>query len=358
MRTQNNQLLNRVGLLIWVFWLYRCELSRFIVITLSLGMILLTSEQEFLAKVEELIAQRLTSPGQEPSLQKIAADLCLSKTAKRVRPVLCYKFARLLDVPIDNNLVCIAVAAEFVHAASLLHDDVIDESEKRRGRPTANKMHGNSLAVLSGNFVLTEALTLLQVYDRILTDKLVEVVRHMSTAAMTEIQSRGHVNLSLSGWRKMAIGKTGALFSWCGFATAAIGVEPQYFDLLWRIGSHVGLLFQMADDIKDFCGDNNTKDICRDIRNKEPSFPVIVTIEQNPAIRTHFQEHFQNEYLSEQQVIFLRDLVLTSAGFHDALRMMQGEIEAIKLLLAPWGSHGCYDEAIEFVDSFVNKRMT
>lgn len=314
-----------------------------------------TSEQEFLAKVEELIVIRLSSEEKELTLKQIGADLCLSKTAKRVRPLLCYKFANLLDVPIDDSLITIAVAAEFIHAASLLHDDVIDESDKRRGRPTANKTHGNSLAVLSGNFLLTEALTLLSFYDRALTDKVVEAVRHMSVAAMTEIESRGHVNLPLDGWRKMAVGKTGALFSWCGFATAAIGMKPEYFDVLWRVGSHVGLLFQMADDIKDFSGDHNTKDICRDIRNKEPSFPLIVAMEEDPVIKAHFKECFEAKTISLQQVTFLRDLVLSSRALKTAKDLMSKEGEIIKTLLEPWTARSPYQETLQFFGNFAGE---
>lgn len=310
----------------------------------------MTIEQEFLKSTNQMIELRLADAGTKTvSLAGIAAHLCLAPNAKRVRPRLCFLYSQLLQNT-GSDVIRLAVASEFIHTASLLHDDVIDDSQMRRGQETANRVYGNSLAVLSGNFLLTEAFKVIEDLDKVLSDKALMVVREMSLASMSEILVRGTMDLDLVGWRKMAIGKTGALFSWCGFAAAILAKKPEAGELLWRVGSHVGQIFQMADDLKDFGGDQKLKDICRDIKNREPSLPVILAGFLDPSIKQKFATAFAEDCLNEATVMTLRELIYTSGAIAATKELMLSEMQSIKTLLEPFNGIGPHQEMMQWLD--------
>ena len=245
-------------------------------------------------------------------MDTVGSHLCISGQAKRARPLLCLYFHWLFEDSVKEDYVDLAVTAEFIHAASLLHDDVVDEARMRRGKISANALFGNTKAVLGGDYLLSEAFSLLRPFDRDFLDKAIDVVRQMTIAALIEVDARGRMGLSESGWNDMARGKTGVLFSWCGYAAGAFVKKSKDKELLWSLGEHIGLIFQMVDDLKDFSGDRLLKDPCSDIRNKEPSLPVILAAQSSSSINDRFEQYYALEELSDDQVEHLHSLVLKS----------------------------------------------
>ncbi len=294
-------------------------------------------ETTYLTDINKLISQRLLPLGTNDDtaifgsneLHLASRYLCVSDHSKRARPLLCLYFHWLFKKEVDKNFLCIGVAAEFIHAASLLHDDIVDEADLRRGKNSVNREFGNAKAVLAGDFLLTEAFELLRDFDRALIDNAIVVVRDMTRSAMMELNTRGRCDVSPNCLRSISVGKTGALFAWCGFAAARFCNQPQAAQHLWEIGERIGFIFQLADDIKDFHGDQNLKDVCRDIRNRELSLPMLLACEENESLRCDFAGAFRDDDISAETAFRLKDQVLATTGVSRARAMMLAELDIV-----------------------------
>ena len=212
-----------------------------------------------------------------------ARHLCLAKQAKRARPRLVHMFGVAIDAPADP-LADVAVAAEFIHSASLMHDDVIDHGTMRRNQQTVNTRWDNLTAVLSGDVLLSEAIYGLRRWHRCVTEEALQLVANMSRAAMMEAHVRTKTDVSIDQWRYIAEGKTGEMFQWCGRATGWVANNESATKHFGEFGRRFGVAFQMADDLKDLLGGNIGKDRFADIRNANPSYPIIIATQRSPAL--------------------------------------------------------------------------
>lgn len=310
-------------------------------------------ERDFLREINALIDDRLKPIGGdemsrsgENLLSLACRHLCVSDHAKRARPLLSLYYHWMFSEQVAIDFTHIGVAAEFIHAASLLHDDIIDEADRRRGKSSANRLFGNATSVLAGDYLLTEAFDLLRPFHRSLSDQAILVVREMTKAAILEINYRGDTDLSVHAWRAIARGKTGVLFSWCGFAAGHCCNNQEASLRLWEVGERIGIIFQLADDLKDFDGDQNLKDVCRDIRNQEPSLPIILAIESDSSIKQRFSEAFAGSAIDEQVVSDLRDMVVNSGAIAKTRALMLRELDQVMTALSVYeGTKGkaCLD---------------
>lgn len=272
-------------------------------------------------------------------LRSAAEHLCLERTrhpgAKRVRPRLVWAFAHCLErVPEEEDLLRVAVSAELIHSASLLHDDVVDQGQTRRGRPTANTRWGNAAAVLAGDMLLTRALSGLPSAPGSLASSAVETVAAMTEAAMAEVEARGHLELTTVHWQSIAAGKTGALFAWCGSAAAQLGGDERAVDCLARCGSGLGRAFQLADDLIDLEGWSSGKDGCADLRNQEVSYPLLAAAEI-PELRKAI-EGLWAAGCPEEQLAEVGRQIAQSAVTARALREFEQEVDLALEALGPY----------------------
>lgn len=205
-------------------------------------------------------------------LSQTSAHLCMAPYAKRVRPLLVSYFAEALNIPL-KDIMGIATASELIHSASLLHDDVIDNADMRRGKSSVNSQWSNSVAVLSGNHLLALAFEQLGDYPPIITKEAISVVSQMTGAAILELQMRGKTDITLSDWQRMCIGKTGSLFGFCGTAVALFADNEEARKAFLQCGHHIGQVFQLVDDLHD---------LKEDQVNLEASFPRIMTLIGTP----------------------------------------------------------------------------
>lgn len=241
------------------------------------------TQEHFLEAVQTRIEQVLAENDQpQPNsaflLSAVARHLCLTKNAKRIRPLLTHWFGNALGVE-PLKLVDAAVACELIHSASLLHDDVVDNASARRGSLSANAKWSNSVAVLSGNYVLAIAFDLLGSYPGSVTRDGILTVKEMTKAAIAEIEVRSRVDTEVATWKEIAMGKTGALFGLCGLIGARVAENQDAGARAVRLGKHIGMVFQMNDDIIDITDASGLKDRYSDIINKEPSLPLIFASE-------------------------------------------------------------------------------
>jgi heptaprenyl diphosphate synthase len=245
--------------------------------------------ERFLAEVERRLATAFEGPanGAEHApgasvLEEAARHLCLADGAKRTRPRLVQLFGRAVEAPLDVT-VDVAVSAELIHAASLLHDDVVDEGSQRRGQPTANRVWGNLAAVLAGDLILSRAIQRLLRWPTPVSEGALAVVVEMSCAAITEAERRYQAPVSARTWRAIAEGKTGALLGWCGQATALVAEDEGAAKRFAACGRHLGIAYQLADDIWDFEGLKG-KDPLQDLKNGNPSYVLARACELDPTL--------------------------------------------------------------------------
>lgn len=298
------------------------------------------AEEKFVGLMEERLTQVLCPKGNDAlakgagRLMDVGRHLCVADNAKRVRPLFMFWLSHgLHDASV--RMIDAAIAGELLHSASLLHDDVIDNASFRRGKPSANAHWSNSVAVLSGNYLIAIAFELLQNYDDILTKTAIQTIAHMTKAAMMEIEIRGRTDLSMAEWRQIASGKTGALFAWCGFAAAMCAKRPDLARDFHACGDHIGVAFQMADDLKDLTCTRGLKDRFNDIFNKEPSYPMIEAF-KDVRIKQLFEEKWQAS-MTEEDAQHLGSVLLetsivetTQAALKEEIASAMVHLEAIK----------------------------
>lgn len=214
-----------------------------------------------------------------------AARHLLSMPGKRLRPLCVLLAGRLGDRPFDRPLQDAAVACELVHAATLLHDDVIDVADVRRGVPAARVVYGNAISVLAGDHLLVTALRLVR--GEALRDALTDVVSELVDAEVAQLARRGRFVPDRAAWLATARGKTASLFRFCLWAGGTLaGLPPRTTATLARLGEAVGLAFQVIDDVLDLEGDPAVtgKEIGVDLREGKLTWPLILAAERAPAV--------------------------------------------------------------------------
>src|SRR5450631_1326574 len=240
---------------------------------------LTAAASEFLRATEDRLGQVLTRAGSgvaaSDTLGNAARHLCIGGGGKRLRPLMVHLFGRAVGAP-PASLLHVGVAAELVHSASLLHDDVVDQGMFRRGRPTVNALWGNIVAVMGGDLLLCVALDELSTLDRAVTASAVATVAEMTRATIGEVEARGDLSLPPEQLRAIAEGKTGALFGFCGAAAATLTGKPEVARRFDTFGRHLGVAFQIADDLKDLTGGDPGKAPFADIRSRTPSLPLLL----------------------------------------------------------------------------------
>src|SRR4051812_20909403 len=184
-------------------------------------------------------------------------DTLLSKTVlfrgKKFRPTLCFLMGQLFGVQV-SELKPYARAAEFVHAATLAHDDVIDESLTRRNRPTLNARTSNARAVLAGDLLLARVMSELSALGEIqIIHDLSQTVEDLVHGEWLQLEARRIANISRKHLETVAKKKTASLIIWCCVTPVRLArLEDQLLDVCVQLGESLGVAFQMIDDIIDY----------------------------------------------------------------------------------------------------------
>lgn len=200
----------------------------------------------------ELAVQRATE-GPAP-LRDAAAQLVLAG-GKRVRPMTTLLVCCACGGD-PRTAVPLAAATELIHSATLLHDDVMDEGEERRGRPASRVLWGNLVSVLSGDLLLTSALQLVQSagVEGAMGDTL-DAMQALIAGEVAQLQARGREDLGIEGYLDIVRGKTASLFACaCRFGARSAGASEALIEAAGRFGTRVGIAFQIVDDVLDLEG--------------------------------------------------------------------------------------------------------
>ena len=192
------------------------------------------------------------------------------KDGKRLRPILTFLAADIWGVSHDQ-IAPFARVVELVHAATLAHDDVIDQADFRRGKPSINAIAGNKKAVLAGDYLLAYSLSEVASYQRPrLVTCLAEIISDLAEGEWIQIENSDALTLTETDVDRVALKKTGSVLRWCSQAAPLyLDIEGQGITLSREFGETLGLAFQMTDDILDFKRNDGSElaDIKNDVIN-------------------------------------------------------------------------------------------
>lgn len=202
----------------------------------------------------------------------------LESGGKRMRPLFLLAAARLSGYG-GGDHIALASIIECVHTASLLHDDVVDGAELRRGNPSAHSIWGNQTVILVGDFMYSNALKLAVSFgNQKIMEALSAATTRMTQGELLQLQRSGDPDITEDEYLEIISAKTGALISAaCRIGGVLGGVGPEGEDALGNYGMRVGMAFQMADDILDYMADENDlgKRLGKDIEEGKVTLPLI-----------------------------------------------------------------------------------
>ena len=231
--------------------------------------------KEDFAAVNQLIIDRLHS---DVDLVENIGHYLVEAGGKRLRPLMVLLTARALNYDGKQHL-DLAAIIEFIHTATLLHDDVVDMSQLRRGRPTANANWGNAPSVLVGDFLYSRAFQMMVAIGSMdVMAILSDATNVISEGEVQQLVNAKKPNVSEADYLTVIDKKTAVLFAAaCEVAAVLSGASPDVRAALKTYGHHVGMAFQLVDDALDYTGDATTlgKNVGDDLAEGKPTLPLI-----------------------------------------------------------------------------------
>lgn len=245
-----------------------------------------------------------------------AAEHLFGAGGKRLRPavVLLISRATLPDQSVTPRHRRLAEITEMIHTASLVHDDVVDEAELRRGVPTVHSNFGNRVAVLAGDFLFAQASWYLANLDNLAVVKLLsEVIMDLAEGEIRQGLTQFDTGLSIEAYLDKSYYKTASLIANSAKAAGLLSeVSAEMADNLYRYGKHMGLAFQIVDDILDFTGSAESlgKPAGSDLKSGNLTAPALYALEEQPYLEAIIEREFTQEGDLEKAL----ELVQSSQG--------------------------------------------
>ena len=238
-----------------------------------------------------MIQRRLAS---DVALINQIAHYIISAGGKRIRPMLVLLFSSALGFEGPERYE-LAATVEFIHTATLLHDDVVDESDLRRGRKTANALFGNAASVLVGDFVYSRAFQMMVSVNRMrVLDVLADATNVIAEGEVLQLMNMHDPDLAVDDYLRVIRFKTAKLFE----ASARLGAvladaPPVVEEACAAYGRSLGTAFQLVDDLLDYEGATNQlgKNVGDDLREGKPTLPLLVAMERGTPAERELVRH-------------------------------------------------------------------
>ncbi|MBX3619335.1 MAG: octaprenyl diphosphate synthase [Rhizobacter sp.] len=298
-------------------------------------------------EVDAVIQRRLAS---DVVLVNQISHYIVSAGGKRIRPMLVLLFANALGFG-GRERFELAAVVEFIHTATLLHDDVVDESALRRGRATANALFGNAASVLVGDFLYSRAFQMMVSVDRLrVLDVLADATNVIAEGEVLQLMNMHDPDLAVDDYLKVIRFKTAKLFE----ASARLGAVLADADQVTEeacaaYGRHLGTAFQLVDDLLDYEGSTSElgKNVGDDLREGKPTLPLLIAMERASDLDRLMIRHS----IEQGEVSRLQDIVaiVRSTGALDATRdAARSEAEKARLNLASLPRTNYREALLEF----------
>ncbi|QBD82409.1 polyprenyl synthetase family protein [Ktedonosporobacter rubrisoli] len=250
---------------------------------------LFTSIQSDLEQVDATFQERATSG---LDILNAASMHALGSPGKRLRTALTLLSGKLNNYRFDK-LLPLSVAYEMLHLATLIHDDIVDEAQTRRGNPTVNSVWGDKIAILLGDYYFAKTAGLIaDIEDPRIDHLFSDTVATVCEGTILEIMAAGRIDLTVEAYYEKIKCKTACLFAACSKGGAIVsGASPDEISYMYDYGLHLGMAFQVIDDILDYTQDQSTigKPAGNDLRQGMITLPLIYAL-QEPSSNGHQQK--------------------------------------------------------------------
>ena len=219
----------------------------------------------------------------EIPLLNIVLNYILRRKGKQMRPLLVFLTAKLNGIIAESTFIA-ATFIELLHTASLVHDDVVDDANERRGALSINALWNSKIAVLVGDYMLSKGMLISVEKNRFdMLEIVSEAVKSMSEGELLQLQKARKLNITEEDYFKIIVSKTAALLSACTACGArSVTDDSETIQLMKDFGENIGIAFQIRDDLLDYEGTGLTgKTVGNDIKEKKITLPLIHALEQS-----------------------------------------------------------------------------
>lgn len=292
-----------------------------------------------------------------PLLDRITHYI-INRKGKQLRPRFVLLSAKLFG-PIGDAAYRAASLVELLHTATLVHDDVVDESMERRGFFSINALWKNKIAVLVGDYLLSKGLLLsLDNQDYEILHILSTAVRKMSEGELLQIEKARKLNLDEEVYLEIIQNKTASLLaSACAAGAWSTSKNTETTEKMRLFGEKVGMAFQMKDDLFDYGTDDVGKPTGNDIKEKKMTLPLIYTLNKVPAsLKRKMIYTIKNENTQPEKVKWLVAQVVETGGIAYATAKMNGYLEEAKAILNTFPPSAVQSALLDLVSFTANRK--
>ena len=299
----------------------------------------------------------------QPNLDLVStvAEHILFSGGKRLRPLLMVLCARLCGYQggYDHTF---SVIFEYLHAATLLHDDLVDDAPLRRGKPAAHTVWGSSTAVLVGDFLLARGLSIAAATGQ---PKIIEIIagitENMSQGEIHQLERKGQLDLTEVEYMDIIRCKTAVLFQGACRISALLADAPEDKALgLADYGYHLGIAFQMVDDLLDY-SENTTaigKRVGADLKEGKLTLPVIYALQQaRRADRQKMEQIIRDEHFSVEAFDYLKGMLRQHGGIGYTENLAKEHIAKAKGALTIFDASETRDILMDIADYAVSRKL-
>lgn len=312
-------------------------------------------ESDFLA-VNDFIIDQLYS---QVDLVENIGHYIVEAGGKRMRPLLVLLAARACNTVSDKH-VPMAAVIEFIHTATLLHDDVVDMSTLRRGRPTVNAEWNNPSSVLVGDFIYSRAFQILvQIGDMRIMEIMADTTNKIAEGEVLQLIAKSNPNSSEADYMRVIENKTAILFQAAAQSGAMLAdAGPEFEDAFRRYGRHLGIAFQLVDDVLDYAGDTVKlgKNVGDDLAEGKPTLPLIYTMAKvDDATKQLLSRSLLADELDQQTLQDVIDIVGSSGALEYTRQLAEQEANAARECLQALPESEYRKALLDLVDFAVDR---
>ena len=281
--------------------------------------------------VEDQVRKNLDS---SVALVNTVAGHILSSGGKRIRPLLLLLSARLCGYAGKEDLI-LGSLVEFIHTATLLHDDVVDDADLRRGRRTARRVWGNQISILVGDYLYSRAICqIVDFRNQSINEALSEACRKMAEGEVLQLYYNGNPLMPETEYLRIIEHKTaGLIAASCKIGSIVGGATEDQQDSLFRFGQRLGIAFQLADDTLDYAanGDRLGKTLGQDLRQGKATLPLLHLLQHcADQDRQMITDRMETRTLSEEDLRRILNLMREYGSIVYAMDRAQAFVAAAK----------------------------
>ncbi len=285
--------------------------------------------------VEDQVRKNLDS---SVALVNTVAAHILSSGGKRIRPLLLLLSARLCGYSGQEDLL-LGSLVEFIHTATLLHDDVVDEADLRRGRRTARRVWGNQISILVGDYLYSKAICQIVGFrSQGINEVLSEACRKMAEGEVLQLYYNGNPSITEAEYLRIIEHKTaGLIAASCRIGAIIANASPDRQTALFRFGQHIGVAFQLVDDTLDYVanGDRLGKTLGQDLRQGKATLPLLHLLHHcSDYDKQMIKDRMETRTLTEADLLRIINLMQEYGSISYAMERARTFVLAANLALA------------------------